>query len=57
MFFQICFLGSWFSLKILSNAATYVGDEFIGFMKTNTKEFCKDAINNMKSIVQEVLSR
>ena len=39
--------GSWFALKRLDESVTDVGTELIYIVKTNTKWFCKDNINNM----------
>ena len=38
---------SWFDSKMLSEAAMDVGTDMIGMVKTNTKLFCKDIIENL----------
>ena len=43
-----CFIvDSWFPSKKLAEAAMEVGDELIGIVKTNTKGFCKETIENI----------
>ena len=38
---------SWFASKKAAEAAMEVGAEFIGMVKTNTKGFCKETIENL----------
>ena len=43
-----CFLfDSWFASKKAAEAAMEMGAELIGMVKTNTKGFCKEAIDNL----------
>ena len=43
-----CFLfNGWFSLKKEAEAAASIGVDFIGMVKTNTKRFCKAAIEGL----------
>ena len=43
-----CFIfDSWFSSKKAVEAAMEVGADLIGMMRTNTKGFCKDTIENL----------
>ena len=43
-----CFIfESWFYLKRSDDYGVGVGDDFIGFLKTNTKGFCKENMKNL----------
>ena len=43
-----CFLfDNWFVSKKAAEAAMEVGADFIGMVKTNTKVFCKETIENI----------
>ena len=50
-----CFLfDSWFASKQAPEAVMEVGAKFIGMVNTNIKGFCKDTIENLKTIGLEV---